>query len=32
VVIDGEYHGQMTSVKTTRLLQRIKKADGNGAV
>jgi NADH-quinone oxidoreductase subunit E len=31
VVIDGEYHGQMTSVKTTRLLQRIKKTDGNGA-
>jgi NADH-quinone oxidoreductase subunit E len=31
VVIDGEYHGQMTSVKATRLLQRIKKADGNGA-
>jgi NADH-quinone oxidoreductase subunit E len=30
VVADGEYHGQMTSVKTTRLLQRIKKADGNG--
>jgi NADH-quinone oxidoreductase subunit E len=31
VVVDGEYHGQMTSVKATRLLQRIKKADGNGA-
>lgn len=31
VVVDGEYHGQMTSAKTTRLLQRIKKADGNGA-
>ncbi|MGD8397237.1 MAG: NAD(P)H-dependent oxidoreductase subunit E [Anaerolineae bacterium] len=30
VVVDGEYHGQMTSAKTTRLLQRIKKADGNG--
>jgi NADH-quinone oxidoreductase subunit E len=30
VVVDGEYHGQMTSVKATRLLQRIKKADGNG--
>jgi len=30
VVIDGEYHGQMTSVKATRLLERIKKADGNG--
>ena len=32
VVVDGEYHGQMTSVKATRLLQRIKKADDNGAV
>ena len=31
VVVDGEYHGQMTSVKATRLLQQIKKADGNGA-
>lgn len=31
VVVDGEYHGQMTSVKTTRLLEKIKKADGNGA-
>lgn len=31
VVVDGEYHGQMTSVKTTRLLQRLKKTDGNGA-
>lgn len=31
VVVDGEYHGQMTSIKTTRLLQRIRKADGNGA-
>jgi NADH-quinone oxidoreductase subunit E len=31
VVIDGEYHGQMTSVKASRLLQRIKKADGNSA-
>ena len=31
VVIDGEYHGQMTSVKATRLLKRVKKADGNGA-
>ncbi len=30
VVVDGEYHGQMTSVKATRLLERIKKADGNG--
>lgn len=31
VVVDGEYHGQMTSIKATRLLQKIKKADGNGA-
>ena len=31
IVIDGEYHGQMTSVKATRLLQKVKKADGNGA-
>ena len=31
VVVDGEYHGQMTSAKSTRLLQRVKKADGNGA-
>lgn len=31
VVVDGEYHGQMTSLKATRLLQKIKKADGNGA-
>jgi NADH-quinone oxidoreductase subunit E len=31
VVVDGEYHGQMTSVKAARLLQRVKKADGNGA-
>jgi NADH-quinone oxidoreductase subunit E len=30
VVVDGEYHGQMTSVKASRLLQRIKKVDGNG--
>jgi NADH-quinone oxidoreductase subunit E len=30
VVVDGEYHGQMTSVKATRLLQKVKKADGNG--
>ena len=28
VVVDGEYHGQMTSAKATRLLQKIKKADG----
>ena len=31
VVVDGEYHGQMTSLKASRLLQRIKKADGNRA-
>jgi len=31
LVVDGEYHGQMTSVKASRLLQRIKKADDNGA-
>lgn len=31
VVVDGEYHGQMTSAKASRLLQKIKKADGNGA-
>ena len=31
VVVDGEYHGQMTSAKASRLLQRIKKADGNGS-
>ena len=31
VVVDGEYHGQMTSAKATRLLKKIKKADGNGA-
>ena len=31
VVVDGEYHGQMTAVKATRLLQKVKKADGNGA-
>jgi NADH-quinone oxidoreductase subunit E len=31
VVLDGEYYGQMTSVKSTRLLQKVKKADGNGA-
>jgi NADH-quinone oxidoreductase subunit E len=30
VVVDGEYHGQMTSVRATRLLKRMKKADGNG--
>jgi NADH:ubiquinone oxidoreductase subunit E len=31
VVVDKEYHGQMTSAKTTRLLQKIQKADGNGS-
>ena len=31
VVVDGEYHGQMTSAKATRLLKKVKKADGNGA-
>jgi NADH-quinone oxidoreductase subunit E len=31
VVVDGEYHGQMTSAKATRLLQRVKKAEGNGS-
>ena len=31
VVVDGEYHGQMTSVKATRLVQKVRKADGNGA-
>jgi NADH-quinone oxidoreductase subunit E len=30
VVVDGEYHGQMTSAKATRLLQRVRKADENG--
>ena len=31
VVVDGDYHGQMTSVKASRLLKKIKKADGNTA-
>jgi NADH-quinone oxidoreductase subunit E len=31
VVVDGEYHGQMTSAKATRLLSRVKKAGGNGS-
>lgn len=30
VVVDGVYHGQMTSAKAARLLQRVKRADGNG--
>jgi NADH-quinone oxidoreductase subunit E len=29
MVVDGEYHGQMTSTKATRLMQKVKKADGN---
>jgi NADH-quinone oxidoreductase subunit E len=32
IVVDGEYHGQMTSVKATRLLKRVKRADDDGAV
>ena len=31
MVVDGEYHGQMTSAKATRVLKKVKKADGNGA-
>ena len=31
VVVDGEYQGQMTSAKASRLLKRIKKADDNGS-
>jgi NADH-quinone oxidoreductase subunit E len=31
VVVDGEYHGMMTSAKATRLLGKIKKAEDNGA-
>lgn len=31
VVVDGEYHGQMTSAKATRLLKKVKKAGGNGS-
>jgi NADH-quinone oxidoreductase subunit E len=30
VVVDGEYHGQMTSLKTSRLLKKIKSGE-NGA-
>lgn len=30
LVIDGEYHGGMTSAKATRLLAQAKKAGGNG--
>ena len=30
VVVDDEYHGQMTSVKASRLVKRIKAADDNG--
>ena len=28
VVVNGEYHGQMTSAKATRLLKRLRKSDG----
>ena len=31
VVVDGEYHGQMTSAKSTRLLKKVRQADDNGA-
>ncbi len=32
VVVNGEYHGQMTSAKATRLLKRLRKSDeSNGA-
>jgi len=31
VVVDGEYHGQMTSAKASRLLQKVKRSGGNGA-
>ena len=31
VVVDEEYHGQMTSVKASRLLKKIQAADGNGS-
>jgi len=31
VVVDSEYHGQMTSAKAARLLQKAKKGHGNGA-
>jgi len=31
VVVGGEYHGQMTSAKATRLVQKVKKAGENGA-
>ncbi len=30
LVIDGEYHGGMTSAKATRLLAQVQKAGGNG--
>jgi NADH-quinone oxidoreductase subunit E len=30
MVVDGEYHGQMTSAKAIRLVRQIKKADDNG--
>jgi NADH-quinone oxidoreductase subunit E len=31
IVVDGEYHGQMTSAKAIRLVRQIKKSDDNGA-
>jgi len=31
VVVDGEYHGMMTSAKASRLLQKVKKAGDNGS-
>jgi NADH-quinone oxidoreductase subunit E len=31
VVVDGEYHGQMTSAKASRLLKKVKGAGGNGS-
>jgi NADH-quinone oxidoreductase subunit E len=31
VVVDDVYHGQMTSAKTTRLLKKLIKSNGNGA-
>lgn len=31
VVVDGEYHGQMTSAKATRLLNKVKQVEGDGA-
>jgi len=31
LVVDGEYHGQMTSARATRLLQKVKKPGDNGS-